>query len=504
LIEDPARLTGSGPTACSHQEPATGDGHRWCVFSKPGPSPAETELWTVDVTAAAAAAPRCDGSSPGCLHLTSKLWTEFPLGGPVHPYSQEFHGDTLVYYAEAVSAAHQLHRGPVFAWRPGWTQPRRISSGETVMCWGHARLPVAHCLEDLVGPVMMPDLVELRAGTLVDADGPGLPSVGWIRTYANGAPSWQAGFSPQGDLFAISSPDPDPAVEALRIVATSDLGRAPAREVLRDASSWEIAPGGRQVLFFRQETRDQKVLYLADLPTGANLTRIDAGVSDFLFVPESGREDNLIYVTESDPDHGAFHLLRDLTRPSSAVTLFSYSDPFEDVRVSDDLRFTAWVDAHFNIRVVNNGDLGSCDLNATPRRAGFAPVFLQSAGLVFWNEESAGDLDRRDGFLADPAGCRGKRRFGQDVELILPVGDRGVVFTDELDLGNSRVTLKYAAIAGGKEWPAAGPVRIHDNVDGSSVFLVGSPAGTGPVLLLFRVVGGGPDQGTYVFGPLPF
>jgi hypothetical protein len=501
LFQEPARLTGGGPTGCSHQEPATGDGHRWCVFSKPGASATETELWTID--ASAAEAPACDGSSPACVRLTSKLWTEFPLGGPVHPYSHEFFGDTLIYYAEAVSRAHEQHRGPVFGWRPGWTRPHRISSDGAVMCWGHARLPIAHCLEDLAGPVMMPDLVELRAGAITDSDGIALSSLGWIRAFANGAPSWQAGFSPRGDLFGISSPDPDPAVEALRVVATGELGQVPPREVVRDASSWEISPQGRHVLFFRRETRDARVLHVADLPSGASPMQIASNVRDFLFVGEAVGDDSIIYVTESDPDHGALRLLRDPGNPASATTVFTYTDQFEDVRVSDDLRFTAWEDAHFQIRVVDHGKLGSCELNSVPGRAGFVPLFLASAGLVFWIEESAADIDRRDGWLAEPTGCAGKRRFGQDVELILPVGDRGVVFTDELDPVSSQVTLKYAAIAGGKEWPAAGPVRIHGDVDGSSVFLIGSPAGARPVLVSFRVVGGPPaEQGTYVF-PLP-
>jgi hypothetical protein len=505
LIGEPARLTGNGPTACSHQEPASGDGHRWCVFYRRLAPDGDTELWTVDITAAATEAPRCDGSSSTCRRLTSKLWTEFPLGGPVHPYSHEFHGDTLVYYADAISRPRTLHRGPVYGWRPGWSQPRRISTPEAVMCWGHQKLPIAHCLEDVVGAVMMPDLVALGAGPLADMDGLALPSLGWIHTFANGAPSWQAGFSPAGDAFLVSSPDPDPTVEALRTVATGNLGRAPLKEVVRDVSSWEVSGDGQHVLFFRPESTTSKALQVADFPSGANVTKIGSAVKDYLFVGSAAS--SLIYVTESDPDHGAFNLLRDLRLPGAAQTVFTYNDPIEDVRLSPDLRYTAWVDAHFQVRVVSHADLRSCDLNAQPRRAGFAPAFLDSAGLVLWSEEATDDVDRRDGYLADPAGCQGKRRFGQGVELILPVGDRGVVFTDEMDPGTARVTLKYAAIAGGKEWPAAGPVRIHGDVDGSSVFLVFSGEGprAGPVLVLFRVVSGGPEmEGTYVFGPLPF
>jgi hypothetical protein len=496
LFEDSARLTGAGPSGCSQQEPPSGDGHRWCVFSKPAGG--ATELWTVDVSAATRTAPACDGTSPACLRLTGALWTEFPLGGPVHPYSHEFHGDTLIYYADAVSRPNQLHRGPTYAWRPGWAQPRRISSETSVMCWGHPRLPLAHCLEDLVGPAMMPDLVEVRAGALADTAGASIPSVQWLRTYANGAPSWQAAFSPAGDLFALSSPDPDPAVETLRVVPTAELGRTPPRELLRDVNGWDISRDGQHLLFFRFATKAEKALHVADFPAGTNVTRLATQVRDFLSVG-SAEKDAIIYVTESDPDHGALHLVRDLRAPMVAPTIFTYSDPIEDVRLSTDLRYTAWVDGHFRIRVVDNVTLASCDLNASPRRAGFAPVLLDSGALVFWTEEAPDDPDRRDAWLAT-ATCASKRRFAERAELILPVGDRGVVFTDESD--DERVTLKYAATPAG-QWPDAGPVRIHDNVDPTSVFLVGAPSGTAPVLVMFRVVGG-PEAGTYVFGPLPF
>src|SRR5882757_2251138 len=76
LLDGTATLTGAGRTACSHAEPASGDGHRWCAFRLPGAAAGSTELWVIDVTATAAAAtaPACDGTSPACRRLSSDVW----------------------------------------------------------------------------------------------------------------------------------------------------------------------------------------------------------------------------------------------------------------------------------------------------------------------------------------------------------------------------------------------------------------------------------------------
>src|SRR4051794_3407180 len=53
FLDRDAQLTGQGLSSCSHQEPASGDGHRWCVFMKAAASAGATELWVIDVTRAA-------------------------------------------------------------------------------------------------------------------------------------------------------------------------------------------------------------------------------------------------------------------------------------------------------------------------------------------------------------------------------------------------------------------------------------------------------------------
>jgi hypothetical protein len=510
LLEGAARLTGQGWSSCSHQPPAPGQPapERWCSVMKPGATPGSTELWVLNLDqAVTVGVPACDGSSPACRRLTTNLWaSNAVLGGPVHPYSHEFHGDTLIFYADALSGKDEVYRGPVYAWRPGWAEARRISSPRAVICWGHPEQALAHCLNDFVGPAMRPESVQLGAGPIADIANNVLAPLPFMRTSRPGSIiAWEAGFSPRGDTFVLSSPDPDPLVEAVRVIPTSQLqgtGAMPV-EILRDATSWSMSRTGKKIFFYRPEPAagsEGKSLYAADFPSGANVIKLVTGIRDYLLLGDDTRDVGVAYLLGVGGFRSALRLLTDLGNPASAVTIFEYEGELEGIALSLDDRFTAWSDSRFNLRVVRHGDQVSCDLNTTARKDAFAPTFLKSAGLVFWKEDSDEGPDRLDGYLANPDGCTGKRRFGLAVDFTIPIGDRAVVFGDELDSDRGLVTLKYVPIAGGKEWPATEPFRIHDRVDNSSVIVLSED----PLLLLFRVLGATPaDAETFVFGPVP-
>jgi hypothetical protein len=493
LLDPSFTLTGDSSTGCSNQQPPSGDGHRWCAFSRG--AAAAAELWVVDVSRAASGpAPHCDGSDPGCLRLTSRLWTGGSLDGPVHPYAHAFSGDTLVFYAEALSAPQQLHRGPVWAWRPGWSQARKISSDRGVMCWVHPRAPLAHCLEDAAGTPKAPDSFELRAGPIADGENT-LASLGRITNLrGDGQRGWQLGWAPQGQAFAFSAPAAD-GTETLRVVATAELGRTAPSEILRGVRSWQIGNDGRRVYFFREEAPEVAALHAADFPSGANVSRLGGPITDYLVLGPSERDEGVAFFTRLTDTQGAFRLLRDPT--ASATTVFTYDDAPEGVHLSPDLRFTAWTNADFQVRVVDNRDLGDCALNMRPGQPAYSPAFLDGSGLVFWTEGDGGDRDRRDAFFADPRGCRGKQRFARGVQFVAPIGDRGIVYADELEGESQRGTLEVAPMQG---WPTA-PLAIRSGIDAPSVI----PAGWSPLYLLFTVSKSGPDDdGTYVYGPVPF
>ena len=125
-----ALLVGNGPDACTHQTPASSNGDRWCAFTF-GPNPTGVgELWVLDVTRAARGDfPACDGTDPGCLRLTTKVSLR---------YATFFDGDTLFYGTDSTAPVGQDFLGRIFAWRPGWSAGRQVSSDAGFTCIGNA------------------------------------------------------------------------------------------------------------------------------------------------------------------------------------------------------------------------------------------------------------------------------------------------------------------------------------------------------------------------------
>jgi hypothetical protein len=501
ILAPGANLTGGGEGTCSHQVPASANGDRWCVFTRPG-NDAHTELWVIDVTRAATGATACDGNDPSCVRLTENAWMGGGLNGPFQPYANRFFGDTLVFYADALSAPMDVHRGPAFAWRPGWGQARRISSETALECWGHPRALVAHCVEDLAGDPVRPDSFALHAGVIADRDGIVLPSLGRvIPRNGGGELAWQAGFSPTGEDFAVSQPDPNSGIESLRSIATARIGQAMPSEVAPAAQRWQISNDGRRVFFLRAGAGEPAALLVADFPGGAGATLLEERTNDYFLLSSAGQDRGVAFVADQGADMGAFRWAADPMMPAAATTLFQYQTGLDAVRMSRDLRFTAWRDPDFRVTVVQHDQLRTCPLNVDPSHAAYSISFLDHAGLVFWAESDGGDRDRRDGYYTDPGNCRAKQRFARSLYFLMPIGDRGLVFADEVDDSTQRTTLKYSPITAGKNWSGDGIVRVHEEIDGTSVLFVGPD----PLLLLFTVsVGPDEQRGTYLFGPVPF
>jgi hypothetical protein len=500
LLGGAAKLLGDGQSSCTNQEPPSGDGDRWCVFESPAADGKATELWVIDVSAASRGeVPACDGSSPRCLRLTRNLWVAGAVVGATYPYSDQFDGDTLIYYADAVSGPDESFKGPIYAWRPGWTQGRAISSPTGFLCFGHPYAAVATCLDDLAGDPMKPETVRLRAGRLDDQAGGPLPVVGTVHPLLSGGEFvLQIGFDRSGDQFAFSSGDPDPARSSLQVIGTQEVGAAAPRVAITDVTSWEIARDGKKVYVLRGP-RDDAAFLVADFPAGTSEVAIDSHVGDFLLLGETAVDRGVIYLATLAGDHGAFRLLRDRTMPASVLTVFTYRGILEDVHVSPDLRFTAWLDEGFTGRVVPHDGSATCVLNSTRGSDVFEPLFLDDAGLMFWNEAQL-DTDRRDGFLGAPERCQQRTKFGEGIDFYVPIGNRGLVFGDEKEDLDDGATLKYARITGGRNWPAEGAVRVAEHVK-TPVVLVGRE----PLLIVYEKAKDAAEApGIFVFGPVPF
>src|SRR6185295_6044429 len=49
LLEPGDTLTGGGRSSCSHQQPASGNGDRWCAFWRKGATPPAADLWVINL-----------------------------------------------------------------------------------------------------------------------------------------------------------------------------------------------------------------------------------------------------------------------------------------------------------------------------------------------------------------------------------------------------------------------------------------------------------------------
>jgi hypothetical protein len=486
-----ALLVGNGPDACTHQTPPSGNGDRWCAFTF-APSPTGVgELWTLDVTRAAKGDfPACDGTDAGCLRLTTKVSLR---------YATFFDGDTLFYGTDSTAPVGQDFLGRIFAWRPGWSAGRQVSSDAGFTCIGNTHSTAAACLDDPGGDPTNRDSANVRAGYLADETGGPLPTFGRYPLRNDNYTAWQAALSPDGATFVLSDADTIGAKQSLRLSPTNAIGVAPPTLAINDVASWQISNDGKRIYFMRGPNQ-QPDLYVADFPSGANVTLIDTGIKAFLFIG-SRPADRAVEIAKIRQPGGTVELLSDPATPTPK-TIFTYDDFLNGAVVSPDLRYTTWLNDNFQGVVFRNSDLSTCRINAGTGQEIYEPSYLASAGLMFWKERTQDDpnSDRRDAFYARPELCAEKTRYARSVDRVTPIGDRGLVFVDELD-AMMRGTLKYVTVApDGVSLDPAGAVRVHEHV-GPPVVLVGED----PPLLVYAATGPTPEtSGLYVFGPVPF
>jgi hypothetical protein len=497
LLDARATLTGEGRYACSHQEPASGDSERWCAFRRPHDG-GGTELWIIDVTAAAkGAVPPCDGSSPACVRLTTTLWA---------PYGNNFEGDTLIFYSDAPAglAPSAPFVGPVSAWRPGWASAHVLAAQATV-CNGHLAAPVAVCLDEPRGDPNNPTDVRLRVGLLADVPDASLPALpGRWPFHSDGTVPWQLGFSPDGETFAVSVPDVTPFVQNLSVIPTRQVATGALRKsVIADLKLWTISNDGQKIFFYRGPRTDA-TLIMADFPAGTGETTLASQVVEFLPLGHAATDAALLLRVQLPVGGHAFQLLRDRERPETAVTVFSNDGFLEGVLVSPDLRYTAWIDPEFRGTVVHVDDLATCALNPTPAPAVSELGFLDDASLLFWTEPDDGGQARRDGFLAPPERCGEHVRFAVGVGFVTPVASRGVIFGDERDDTARTVTLKYAGLAHGLEEAMGGGVRVHERAFAPVTLVSGATAPDSLHVVYRAEADGARPAGVYLFGPVPF
>jgi hypothetical protein len=134
-------------------------------------------------------------------------------------------------------------------------------------------------------------------------------------------------------------------------------------------------------------------------------------------------------------------------------------------------------------------------LAASPTTAFYGSAFLPHAGLVMWIDKIDYGTDTGEGWLANPDGCTGKRKFAEGVDYWFPVRDDALIYTD--NGAAETADLRYAKLGPGGAWPAAASPTIRAGV--GRVYGLLEPDRD---YVVYVIANGGPDAGLYVHGPL--
>ncbi len=513
IVDGVAGLVGGDWASCSHAPGATGD--RWCAFSKSlAPAPG-TELWVINISEAVRGAiPACDGGSSACLKLTGNLWTGTPLWGPFHPSTHRFEGDTLLYHADQAPGGREPYQGAVWAWRPGWAAPRKITGDRGLQCHVEHRSTAAFCLDNAVAekdpasPFDRPYLREfdLLAGKLDGAAGGPLATVAHIKIEGSDR-AWRARFTADGEYLLYSVVPAPGGRESLYVLKTADAGKAAPPLVLEDVAEWEIAHDDKKIYLLRGYDRRlgetaTGTLVMADLPTGANAVDLRQQVLWFELIGAGGEvfstiDRGLLLALPGANGLPAMEVMRDRTKPEMRFRLISQA---QAAQVSLDAVHTAYFadvrGADFpSAFVVRNDGSGRCQLTQDFHAETYGVHFSDDARRVFWIEYGRNQSESEEGWYARPDTCGDRVKFGDFVGWYTPVRDEFVVF-DGGDLEDTTRWLQYTSLK-----PAPGvvatPLVIQERPDG----VVTLVEAEGKVWTLFAT-GGMDPPALYLHGPL--
>jgi hypothetical protein len=507
----PARsvMLGVHRSSCSYGASSMAAGApRWCAISRPGAQLGTLELWVINATNVSAAEfnpALCTGAGTAdCIKLSNNLFSSQPDVGPVYPTAHRFYGDTLIYYAEAMSAPSELYKGPVFAWKPGWTAGKQIASNNGVLCSGHSRADVAVCIENISAEGVMPATWDIHAGGL---EGGPMKKVATITPVhpTTEASQWGSGFTTMGEYFVFSTPTAATGGrETLYYIKTTDIGSATVMPTqvgtTPGMSRWTLNAAGTKWFYLRdynynREGEPSGTLYTADFPAGGNEVKIlstgatplipggsTGGVGTYqVLVGPDDLDKGLGLLVNVVGGRGNYKIMNNPAgSPDDPANVISVVNDIATLPIySPDLRFNYFakaVDENVGTTdswVIKSDGMGACTLTQTLASSIFGFPFLENAGLVFWMDNFDAATDSGEGWLANPDGCpaASKKKFSNAIDFWFVDGDKGMLYSDDSD--GQRVSLRYAAYANGS-LATGQPIQrqidrmfaIHSNYEG--------------------------------------
>ncbi|HVU49358.1 MAG TPA: hypothetical protein VHL80_01665 [Polyangia bacterium] len=448
-------MIGSGQDSCTNQVPPSSD--RWCGFARLSADLVDYELWVVDVSKVAEGVTvSCTGGDASCVRLSTGLYVDATNGFRVHG----FDGDTLT-YEEVPSSSGGGFLGNIFAWRPGWTQPRNLTGNNGLVCNGHALGKAAVCIQNPAPDAtqMFVHTAELHAGILDDSNTP-LPLIDTIIVVAsateanNGVTKWSARLTPDGKSIAWSTRATDTGTEDLHVQA---LGSQTKVDVAQDASQWDISADMAKWYWLKafnygSSGAPSGTLQTAPFPGGATPVTLAQNVGDF-----TTAGGGVFYRTQVATATGAGNLLltADPAVPatvamidSSVEFVFGTSPDGKNVTYTKNVQSLASGLFLFDVYVGNSVGNMPCTLTSMPT-AFMPPIYLGGGSLVAWGRVNS-LTNQLEGVTTSLPGCV-TRKFATDIFDWQAVGDEGLVYLDEVnsDPTVDEATLRYGKIAQG-------------------------------------------------------
>ena len=369
LLGGTAILMGPGNTCSSVPATTTPVPDQWCgVFAPSGNN--NIGLLVFNLTKALAGTPVCTGTGdPNCLPLTAAIDTQD--GNAVY----SFFGQTLI-YSDAST---------VYAWRPGWTAGRALtshSSTKSVSCEGNSN--------DVAAAICLTDANQIFAGSIATQTGAALPLIDTVTNGSSGI-----GFSPDGlSLIWSSATAPNAPAETLMTEAFADA--TTKKTIANDITNWTISADFARWYWLSAPIVDASqhpngTLQTAPFPAGTAPVTIQASVAQFAtFGAKSA-----ITLTPAGAKTTAYDLdvVADVDNGATTTTVLEAGDVAQALALTDTgtvLYATTVVqpsttssNSLYDLRVAKADGTGKCTVDATAT-ADVSASFNQAGTAVEW------------------------------------------------------------------------------------------------------------------------
>jgi hypothetical protein len=454
LSEGPAELIGYYGACTRARTTASTD--RWCAFTR------EQELWVLNVSRALAGTVRCDGTDDACLRLTTTLYRRELIGQPVSV--TEFHGDLLLFPAEALAPENERYRGGIFAWYPGWPAARRLTSENGFACLPAREAPTVACVDRAPGAT--PGMFDLLAG----------PAAMPLQRVKRAVGEFAVGLASNGRwLLYEEAPAPRPAtlwLAPMETVADPATHVAISKNVV--SRQWTFATYSPQIYFLRD---DPPGPYSANPTVATTNARSPAMISDV--APRVGVFRTLDGLDGTDLGVAVVQDL-DFVESSGVLKLFFNGFGSQVVvgtvtqlfTVSPDGRYTMFAQVQdktvgrFDTRIADHEGSSVCALQREARAViDSFEAFTSNGELAFWYDFPDGSRTIPDGWMARSKGCGERRKFAERLLVHYVIGNTGLLYLDQAGPASPGGVLKYVKWGPDMAWPAAGPLSIQSDVD---------------------------------------